>query len=200
MPAALEEVDGIVRTGAADQGVLEGERLVDAAFTREALVGALKKKFKGVHIASRFVLDQFRADRSYLVLGDGTRLPLLDIRNDSAFTFSDADLVTLSACRTALGGRYGDGAEIDSLGAIAQDAGAPAVIASLWSVEDASTADLMVRFYQNRVAGGMGLAEALRAAQLEFARGTAARDAGEGEQELRHPFYWAPFIVIGNWQ
>ena len=200
LPAAGLEVDDIVRTGADDIGILEGERLVNGAFTRNALVAALKADFRVVHIASHFVLDHTRADGSYLMLGDGTKLPLLDVKNDSAFTFKHVDLVTLSACQTGLGGHYGDGSEVDSLGTIAQEAGAPAVIASLWSVKDASTARLMVQFYSKRVAG-RSLAESLRAVQVEMIAGAGSGNSqAAASRDYAHPFYWAPFIVIGNWQ
>lgn len=200
LPAASREVEEIVRTGAGDEGILDGRRLVDGAFTRKALVSALREDFRVIHIASHFVLDHSRADHSYLLLGDGTKLPLLDVRNDSAFTFEHVDLVTLSACQTALGGHYGDGSEVDSLGTIAQEAGAPAVIASLWSVKDASTARLMVQFYGKRLAGH-SLADSLRAVQLEMIAGGAHGPSQTGwTAEYAHPFYWAPFIVIGDWR
>ena len=62
-------------------------------------------------------------------------------------------------------------------------AGANAVMASLWSVDDSATQELMVAFYQN-INKGMSKAEALRQAQLS--------------QISRHPFYWSPVILIGD--
>jgi CHAT domain-containing protein/TPR repeat protein len=201
LPSAGAEIERIVRSGSSHDGILEGQRRVDSEFTREALIAALKGDFRVVHIASHFVLDPIRDADSFLLLGDGSRLPLQDMRSSSDFTFSRADLVTLSACQTALGGRYGDGREVDTLGDVAQNAGAPAVLASLWSVDDESTAALMVGFYRRRVSDGLSLAEALRAAQLHMLR-QPPKTKGQAGQTLSnttaHPFYWAPFILSGN--
>jgi CHAT domain-containing protein len=200
LPSAGVEVDEIVRSGPSSRGILEGERRVDADFTRATFVAALKSDFRVVHIASHFVLDPISDANSYLLLGDGARLSLPEMKLSSDFTFSHTDLVTLSACETALGGRYGDGREVDTLGDVAQNAGAPAVLASLWSVDDESTAALMVEFYRRRVSEGVSLAEALRAAQLDMLRQPAKvrGPAAQGTSKTSHPFYWAPFILSGN--
>jgi CHAT domain-containing protein len=99
---------------------------------------------------------------------------------------------------------------MDSLGMIAQQKDAAAVLATLWDVNDASTSRLMSDFYARWVkfpAGGK--AEALRQAQLAFLHGSGASSKAERgskiEQELStanyaHPFYWAPFVLMGNFQ
>lgn len=203
LPGAGEEVAAIVRTGDTDAGVIDGVERIDGAFTRAAFVETLSRDFRIVHIASHFVLDPTSADGSYLLLGDGSRLPLLEFRRDGRFTFAFADLVTLSACQTALGGKFGDGSEIDSMAAIAQDAGAPAVVASLWSVPDSSTAELMVRFYALRAEGDMSLSDAMRQAQLALLhenRTDTGDEAADGLSGNSHPYFWAAFTVMGNWQ
>ena len=107
---------------------------------------------------------------------------------------------------------------MDSLAAIGRQRGAQAVLASLWDVNDASTGRLMADFYR-RWTGTRSLpkAEALRQAQLALLQGTDSRDAakaGRGfhqaplSEDARppdapaysHPYYWAPFILMGNWQ
>jgi CHAT domain-containing protein len=100
----------------------------------------------------------------------------------------DADLVTLSACETALGKEMG-GEGLIGLTRAFQYAGARSVLASLWSVADESTADLMTRFYRYLKAGQSKDA-ALRRAQLDLLRRT----------DVSHPFHWAAFTLSGDWR
>ena len=195
LPGVARELDEIVRTGEGDrQGVVPGVVDLDEAFTRTAFSDALKADFRIVHIASHFVLNETSAADSFLLLGGGDRLPLLDFSAAGAFSFSNVDLVTLSACHTAMRSADGNGSEIDSMGTVAQDAGAPAVVASLWSVEDESTARLMQSFYRHRVNGNLSTASALQLAQVEMIR--EART--DPTKTLGDPRYWAPFIILGN--
>ena len=112
----------------------------------------------------------------------------------------DADLVTLSACQTALGKEVA-GEGIVGLTRAFQYAGARTVLASLWSVADESTAELMTRFYSG-LKDGLPKDEALRQAQLGFINGPIVIGEGEssGERDLSHPFYWAAFQLYGDWQ
>jgi CHAT domain-containing protein len=118
----------------------------------------------------------------------------------------------LSACETAVGGgKDANGMEIEGLGALVQKQGAKAVIATLWPVADESTGLLMQQFYRLRESGRLTKAEALRQAQLEFIQGkhqpgaaTAQRgldtpNAPKPASSYTHPYYWAPFILMGNW-
>jgi CHAT domain-containing protein len=104
---------------------------------------------------------------------------------------------------------------MDSLGMIAQQKGADSVLATLWDVNDASTSRLMSDFYSRWVKSpALGKAEALRQAQLAFLREQqASQPVGHrGVQTVEddsaatwvvgyvHPFYWAAFILIGNYQ
>jgi CHAT domain-containing protein/Tfp pilus assembly protein PilF len=98
----------------------------------------------------------------------------------------DADLVTLSACRTGLG-RETSGEGLLGLVWAFEYAGAHSVLASLWEVNDASTARLMRTFYRE-LASGTSKAEALRRAQIELLRRPATAA----------PFYWAAFSLIGD--
>ncbi|NJS37184.1 MAG: CHAT domain-containing protein [Brachymonas sp.] len=134
-------------------------------------------------------------------------------------------MLTLSACDTASGGgRNERGSEVEGLGAAVQLAGARAVLATLWPVADQSTATLMQRFYAIRSQDTMSTALAIQQAQLEMLQGKGAAGvqansqiAAKAEQaqvaglpRLRpyqadpdkpfaHPYFWAPFILMGNW-
>jgi CHAT domain-containing protein/Tfp pilus assembly protein PilF len=108
----------------------------------------------------------------------------------------DADLVTLSACETALGKEMrGEG--LIGLTRAFQYAGAHSVLASLWSVSDESTAELMKRFYAHLKAG-KSKDEALRAAQMALIR-TNSKSASS-PSEMSHPFHWAAFQLTGDWK
>ncbi|MFQ5789049.1 MAG: CHAT domain-containing protein [Acidobacteriota bacterium] len=99
-------------------------------------------------------------------------------------------LVTLAACETVRGGRRG-GEGVVGLARAFLEAGAGSVVASLWPVEDQATRELMVRLYRGLSRHHRATAAALSVAQRALADG----DAG---QRLRHPYYWAGFILLGN--
>jgi CHAT domain-containing protein len=107
----------------------------------------------------------------------------------------DADLVTLSACQSALGKELG-GEGLMGLTRAFQYAGARTVLASLWNVSDASTAELMKRFY-TYLRAGQAKTDALRAAQLDLLHGSIRLAAG-AKLDPSHPFYWAAFELIGD--
>jgi CHAT domain-containing protein len=143
-----------------------------------------------MHISSHFSISPGTEVNSFLLLGDGQRLTLGDMRTQN-FRFDNVDLLTLSACDTGVGGgRDNTGKEIEGLGVIAQQQGAKAVLATLWPVADGSTAKLMSDMYQRRQSQGLSKIEALRQAQLSMM----------SQPKHAHPFYWAPFILLGNWQ
>lgn len=95
------------------------------------------------------------------------------------------ELLILSACQTATG----DDRATLGLAGVATRAGARSTLASLWSVNDAATAELMVRFYQEFVQTDATKAEALRQAQLQLLQ----------SEDFRDPYFWAAFVLIGNW-
>jgi len=112
----------------------------------------------------------------------------------------DAELVTLSACDTALGKESG-GEGLVGLTRAFQYAGARSIVASLWSVSDESTAELMKRFY-GYLRTGKTKDQALRLAQIDM-----VRDAGgiqgktiTASPNATHPFHWAAFELIGDWK
>ncbi|MCW5699894.1 MAG: tetratricopeptide repeat protein [Rhodospirillales bacterium] len=190
LPSVAAELDSIVRTdNADDQGVLPGVVYLDTAFTEEAVIDVLDAEFPVLHVASHFVFRPGTERNSFLLLGDGTEMSLAHIL-DLDLDFNSVELLTLSACETALGGSGADGREIESFGWLAQQQGAQSVLATLWPVADESTAQFMATLYDQRQAKGQTKAAALQATQIEFLR----------SDTYAHPFYWAPFILMGNWR
>jgi CHAT domain-containing protein len=188
LPSVKIEIQRIVKS--ATGGVLPGEAYIDEAFTEERLRKVSESKFDVLHIASHFQFSPGTEINSFLLLGDGQQLSLGDIRSKD-FRFDNVDLLTLSACNTGLGGgNDNQGNEIEGFGSIAQQQGAKAVLATLWPVADSSTAIFMGNMYQLREDGNLTKVEALRQAQLSLMKG----------MQFSHPFYWAPFILMGNWK
>jgi CHAT domain-containing protein/Flp pilus assembly protein TadD len=152
-----------------------------------------------VHFACHAVVDERSPLDSALALAipqaprQGEENGLLQVWEIFEQMRLDADLVTLSACQTALGQEMG-GEGLLGLTRAFQYAGARTVLASLWSVGDAPTAELMKRFY-GYLKAGQPKDEALRHAQLDLLSGRAAAAVGG---ESSDPFYWAGFELIGD--
>ncbi|MEQ8467087.1 CHAT domain-containing protein [Coleofasciculus sp. E1-EBD-02] len=164
-----------------------------------------------LHFATHGAIVVGTPEESFILFGDGTPVTIADVRN---WNLNNVDLVVLSACETGLGGNLGTGAEILGLGYQMQRAGARAAIASLWTVDDGGTQALMNAFYAAWQGEAITKAEALRQAQIALITGDytalgeqrGARVAvrvrnglkPEVVNRLSHPYYWAPFILIGN--
>ena len=190
---------------------------LDGDFTGAALQRALPAN-SSVHIASHFVLRSGVGADSYLLLGDGGKLSLAELAQDG-YRFAGLDLLTLSACETAVpAGTDATGRELEGLAWLARQRGARNVLASLWRVSDQSTATLMRDFY-GALAQGRSKPQALRQAQLRQIRagrnGSASTRRGLTPLEQAtpvaggtldhprsdtrsHPFYWAGFILLGS--
>lgn len=189
-------------------GALDGPTALDGAFTETALKRSLLKRPEVLHIASHFALQPGQEDASFLLLGDGSHLPLSKLRATKALSFRGIDLLTLSACQTARGG---DGSEVEGFGATAQLNGAGAVLASLWPVSDAATPRLMRDFYAGMMDEGLDKAEALRRAQAAMLSGGGTVAPGDRTADalapqtpaaapgMEHPYAWAAFVLMGNW-
>lgn len=225
LPAVESELRGIIHeTGQpAANGILPGTVKLNEAFTADSMLASLRQRYPLVHIASHFQFRPGNETNSFLLLGDGSHLTLAQVKRYPNI-FEKVELLTLSACNTATGDAGASGSEVEGFGVLAQRQGAKAVLASLWSVADESTRDLMQTFYQRREKQtGISKIEALRQAQLSLLYGarTPAEVAAATADRLRaappssaapqrfkpdakapheHPFYWAPFILIGNWQ
>ncbi|MGE0432033.1 MAG: CHAT domain-containing protein [Planctomycetota bacterium] len=197
LPNTAREVDAIVR-GAADRGQVV--RLVrEEASEADLRTHATHARY--LHIATHGVLDERNPAFSGLVLtqpaGDAAAaragendgyLYLMEIFNLKV----DAEVVVLSACQTGLG-RLVNGEGVEGLTRAFMYAGAPRLVVSLWSVDDASTATLMTAFYDRLwQAGG------------DAASRTTARALAEAKRQLIRsdrfsaPYFWSPFVAIGD--
>ena len=219
LPNVPTELHAIIQFGSqAAQGVLPGTVKLDADFTKEGFRAELRKRYSIIHLASHFNFAPGTDRNSYLLLGDGGKLTLEEFRGFPQM-LQGVELLTLSACDTAVGGEDADGKEVEGFAVLAQRQGAKAVIATLWAVADESTALLMKEFYRLRMSDTtMTKAEALRQAQLALLtgkiRGDATADRGprtnqndkapkfvsDPQRPYAHPFFWAPFLLMGNWK
>jgi CHAT domain-containing protein len=189
LPFTRREADAIASL-VAREDVFEA---TDFQASRPTVLSGALQGYRIVHFATHGVLDDSRPALSGLILSlvdqrgnpqDGF-LRLHDIYN----TRVDADLVVLSACQTALGKQIrGEG--LVGLARAFMYAGAPRVVASLWEVSDVATAELMRRFYRNMLQQNLTPAAALRSAQLEIAK----------KPQWRSPYYWAGFVLQGDWR
>jgi CHAT domain-containing protein len=148
-------------------------------------------KYRIIHVATHGLLNAERPQFTGVVLSlVGNKSSDGFVRTDEVFNLKlGAPLVMLSACETGLGKeKRGEG--VMGLTRAFIYAGAPTVGVSLWSVADKSTADLMTDFYRRLLAASdTPSSSALRAAQLAMISG----------KKYSAPFYWAPFVLIGDW-
>jgi len=139
-----------------------------------------------VHLATHGTFSSHDPMESFLVMADGP-LRLADI---VGLQLGDANLVTLSACQSGIGEASPTaGEDVTTLAEAFWFAGGRSLLASMWSVSDESTRELMVEFY-GQLAQGRSKAEALQAAQLRLLR----------SERFRAPYYWAPFVLLGDWR
>lgn len=188
LPAVARELERLL-PGEDEAGILTGKVYMDEAFTRDALEAELEERSPILHIASHFSMRPGDDTNSFLLLGDGTQLTLADINSSSKLRFRGVELMTLSACSTALSSE-GTGVEVEGFGVLAQAKGAEAVVATLWNVADDATATFMENFYGGLSTGELDKAKALQAAQVTMIT----------DPETAHPYYWAPYILMGNWK
>lgn len=146
-------------------------------------------QYKRVHFASHGLIDQDRPQFSALLLASE-----VTDEEDGYLTMREvfdlhlhADFVVLSACRTGLGHQIrGEG--ISGLSRAFFCAGTSSVLVSLWNVYDRSTAEFMTSFYRHLETKGMNKSAALKEARMQMIR----------NGKYSHPYYWAPFVLIGN--
>lgn len=188
LPATRAEVDGIA-------ALFPAARIFVGEAATEERAKRLGPGARILHFACHGLLDESLPLNSGLALslpenprpgGENGLLQAWEIFEGPRLP---ADLVTLSACGTGLGGAQG-GEGLIGLTRAFQYAGARTVVASLWSIADTSTGGLMRRFYRG-LARGLDKAEALRRAQKE-----TAGSEGPGA----HPYHWAAFLVFGDFR
>jgi len=168
-------------------------KALDFQANRETATSAELAQYRIVHFATHDLLNNEHPELSGLVLSlvnnqgkpQNGFLELEDIYN----LHLPVDLVVLSACDTALGqDMKGEG--LVGLTRGFMYAGATRVMASLWSVNDAATSELMARFYKEMLRGTLRPAAALRTAQIQMWK----------QRQWTSPYYWAPFQIQGDWR
>jgi CHAT domain-containing protein len=197
MPRPVESLVAFANaTGDLPAAAKEGEEIA-SLFERDAV-----KLFKGkeataeaflkfgaqadaLHLATHGEWDMQDSLKNYLAMADQQK-----VSQDQIFELGleDTSIVILSACNTAMG-EGGDVKYVASLAEAFWIAGSRSVVASLWAVNDESTSILMTEFYKALRAGD-GKATALRKAQM----------AVRSHEEFHHPYYWAGFILFGDWR
>jgi CHAT domain-containing protein len=183
LPAASAEVSELGR-------LFTGANVYTGKAATVARVATTVAKAAYLHFATHGFINSLEPKETYLVLaGQPDRLSVKDLVEDNyKLSLAGIRLVTLSACDTDIGG-FDPSAVYSSLSRAFSKAGAPTVVASLWSVNDVSTLDTMKNFYKE-LAAGQPKGEALRRAQL----------ATMSDPRFAHPYYWAPFVILGDWR
>lgn len=165
--------------------VSKSEELLNQQFTQTNLQNKLQTvPFSVVHLATHgeFSSD---ADKTFILTWDKlVKVKEFDnlLRVSDKNRFSGIELLVLSACQTA----EGDKRAALGLAGIAMRAGVRSTLATLWSIDDRSTADVMSEFYR-QLKAGVNKAQALQRAQL----GVFAKE--------KAPYFWAPYVLVGNW-
>jgi CHAT domain-containing protein len=155
--------------------------LVGANFTVANIRRSLSEQVYGIiHLATH---GTFSSDpRQTFIVTDGGGIINLDSLQEMLRQSGETELIVLSACETATGDRRAT----LGLAGVALKSGAASTLASLWSVDDGATADLMQGFYRSWNSGRS------KAAALQAAQQSVRRD-------YPHPYYWAAFMLVGNW-
>ncbi|WP_261208746.1 CHAT domain-containing protein [Laspinema sp. D2d] len=174
---------------------LPAQMILNQGFTADALKEEIQKSsFPVVHLATH---GQFSSnpENTFILTYDQkinvTQLQeILRSRETGRWGVTQSEippieLLVFSACQTATG----DKRAALGLAGVAVRSGARSTLATLWSVKDDSTSQLMADFYREFSLGQMSKAEALRRAQVALLQ----------QPEYQHPFYWAAFILVGNW-
>ena len=182
LPGVQVEVDQI-KTYQANSQVILNQNFTKPVF--EQLF--TNTNFDIIHLATHGQFSS-KADDTFLLTWEG-RInvrefnQLLQAREKN--NNKPIDLFVLSACQTAVGDKQAS----LGLAGIAARSGAGSTIATLWGVNDESTAKIMAKFYQELAKPNVSKAKALRRSQINLLK----------QPLYEHPFYWAPFILLGNW-
>ncbi len=169
--------------------LMSGKLLLNKDFTKTTIKEAIGSvPFPVVHLATHGQFSS-KAENTFILTWDD-RINVNELNN--LFQKTDLrgsnpiELLVLSACETA----KGDDRATLGIAGVAVRAGVRSTLASLWLVDDASTANLMVQFYQELTKENVTKAEALRRAQVAILK---------DPKYLQHPYFWAPFVLVGNW-
>ncbi len=203
LPATKTEVEAIATL------LPRTTTLIDGQFNKTDTLPKMQSN-SIIHLATHGYFAIGKPEDSFIVFGDGDKATIADMKK---WTLTNVELVVLSACETAIGGKVGSGIEIFGLGYQIHNAGAGAAIASLWKVSDGGTQKLMDAFYTALKTGKVSNVEALRQAQVAMITGNSeglgeprgqisvevrSRNTSTVPPKISHPYYWAAFILIGN--
>jgi CHAT domain-containing protein len=178
---------GVTKEIHALQNILPGNTLLDTQFTLNAFtLAAQSAQYRIVHVASHGMFGG-TASTSYILTYDDllTLDGLQSMLKGEQFQKHPIELLSLSACETAAGSER---APLGISGA-AMKARARSVLGTLWPVDDEAAVNIMEKFYAGLTKQRLSKAQALRQSQLELIK----------QAPLSHPFFWAPFALIGNW-
>jgi CHAT domain-containing protein len=168
-------------------------RAIDFKANRAIATGGELSKYRYVHFATHGYIDSEHPDLSAIVLSlvdeQGKAQDGFLRANEIYNLHLPAELVVLSACETGLGKEI-KGEGLVGLTQGFMYAGARRVVVSLWNVNDKATAELMARFYRGMLRENKTPAAALRAAQMEMSR----------QRQWQSPYYWAAFVLQGEWK
>ncbi|MFQ5752936.1 MAG: CHAT domain-containing protein, partial [bacterium] len=186
LPKSETEVKAIGKELSRSQNcIFTGDRATEENFKREA------EDYSILHLATHFLTDDNQPLYSKIALAQN-KSAIEDgyLQTYEVFNMRlNADLVVLSACNTGLGKlRRGEG--MIGIARAFLFAGVPSLVVSLWNVNDESTSMIMKNFYKHLKAG-LNNKQALRLAKLDYIK--SSQNYG------KDPFYWAPFILIGDW-
>jgi CHAT domain-containing protein len=173
----------------------DSEVLLDEEFTKLKLQQELEEStFPVVHLATHGRFSS-TPEQTFIISGDEPGNDLINVKElenllrvGSSNRSVPIELLVLSACNTA----EGDNQAVLGLAGVAVRAGARSTIATLWGANDEATAELMGYFYRNLATTTQAnKAQALREAQLALLK--------TPESQYKHPYYWSPFVLVGNW-
>lgn len=189
LPFTLQEANAIMAVAPADGRAM----ITGFAASRESVVGGGLRDYRIVHLATHSVINSRHPELTGIVL---TMLNERGTHENGFLQLHDiygldlsANLVVLSACSTGLG----EDIRGEGLVGLTQGflyAGTDSVVASLWKVDDRATAELMQHFYRAMLQEGLTPAAALRAAKQSMWR----------ERRWRSPYYWAAFVLQGDYR
>ncbi len=192
--------------------VLGGDLLLNDTLTKAAFQREIAKPFSVCHLATHFRLVEGDPAKSYLLLGGNQSFSIQDFKALKDGALEHFRLIVFSACETGVGQANADGSEFESLGLLAQMKGARAVIASLWPVEDQGVSQFMATFYRlHRDHPNWTKIHCIQEVQRQMLAGLSAipsrgvvsqigSHSGKALSGYRHPFYWAPFALFGDWR
>jgi len=181
LPNVPQEIQGISQLFS--QSVI----LLNEQFSVERIDKALQTApYVVVHIASHGQFDHDPKNTFLLTYDDKLTMDRLErLLSFNQFRENTVELLTLSACQTAVG----DERAALGLAGVAIKAGARSALASLWFVNDTATAELISEFYNQLRSTQLSKAQALQNAQKKLL----------DQKTFNHPIFWAPFLLIGNW-